>query len=166
MPENHAAICALPNCKNSVPHGPKTRRKREYCSNAHRQKAYRLRNQPAPKRNGLDVTIPNYKQMLKVLGDLPLDQLQALQEHIALLLQNRDKKNVEESFLYFQKGGGVVHLAVSKNVTICGRETDAMQGVPPSAKDRICSHCTKVREKGTWWKTWRKQFGDGIDSKL
>lgn len=165
MSKNASSTCALSTCTNIVSHQPISRRKREYCSNACRQKAYRLRTQPALKRNRTAVTISTYEQMLKLLQELPIDQLQAIHEQTDMLLQQRSTEKTDEPFLYFRKGSGVVHLTVSRNVTICGKETNKMTNIEPTGTDRICKQCSKVRQNGTWWKTWRKEFGDGIEHK-
>ena len=156
MPADTVVSCALPGCNNTFTHNPSDRRKREFCSNRCKQKAYRLRKQPALERN---VTISSYEQMLGLLDTLTTDQLEALQERTQVRLHQRAKQPAEEPtspFLYFRKGSGVVHLAVSRNVSICGRETQSMSEVQPNDQDHICSYCTRTRDSGTWWENWRE----------
>ena len=152
--------CALQDCPNQFPVPSNTRRKQEYCCNAHRQKAYRLRKQPVPKRNDQIVTIKSISQLDTMLGDLPVDQLHSLQSKIESLIKLRTSQKVDEPFLYFRKGKGIIHLAVNRNVTICGRATNKMNEVQPSGQDRICQRCSQVRERGMWWKGWRQTFDD------
>ena len=163
--------CALPSCPNTITHRPSDRRKREYCSNACRQKAHRLRQRPAIERNGTGVTISSYDQIIMVLDELTTDQLVSLQDRIAVRLQQRAKPQPNAvsavpvaPFLYFRKGTGVVHLAVSRNVSICGRTTQDMTAVEPDDITRICQRCAKVRDRGTWWAGWREAFGDSNET--
>lgn len=162
MPVTTKVECALPGCNQTITHSPKDRRKREYCSNACRQKAYRLRHRLTRERNEKSVTISSYEQMLPLLDSLTTDQLEALQSQIAVRL-NQQRPEPTTSFLYFRKGSGVIHLAVSQNVSICGRGTKEMKEVQPNEGHRICHTCAKLRDKGTWWDGWRDLFSDGSD---
>ncbi len=102
-----------------------------------------------------------------VLDTLTTDQLVSLQDRIAVRLHQRAKPQPNAvsavliaPFLYFRKGIGVVHLAVSRNVSICGRATQDMTEVEPDDITRICQRCAKVRDSGAWWAGWREAFGE------
>ena len=115
----------------------------------------------SPKRNENTVTINEYKDVISILDEMPIDQLQKLHKRVVAVIAKRQAPDVDEDFLYFRKGEGVVHLAVNRHVTICGRPTNEMVRVETDSGSRICSRCAKARERSKWWQDWRKYFGDG-----
>jgi len=73
--------CALPGCEKPVPaQAPGARRKRGYCSNACRQKAYRERHHPFPKGNPQMMTF--WEQAADAVEHLTQAQLYSLKQRI------------------------------------------------------------------------------------
>lgn len=146
--------CFRPGCSNIITPNPKAKRPRLFCSNACRQKSYRLRH---TKRNDNSVTITSYSQVISALGGLTQNQLESLRERIDIRLQSFGGTT---SLLYYRKGNGVVHLAVERNVTFCIRETADMTELTSDEGLKVCQRCATVRDTKTWWRGWREAFGD------
>ena len=151
-------ICAWLECENKVAHRPSDRRKREYCSKACKQKAYRQRQREAAERNTSPVTINTYAQVLQTLDTFTPNQLKSLKDRIDIKLKQPTTNTTPSSqatpIRYFRKGAGVVHLTVSGIATFCGRDVEQMREVSHD-EGRICQRCAQVRDNHTWWHNWR-----------
>lgn len=147
--------CTRPGCNNPIRHNPKAKRPRKFCSNACRQKSYRLRQ--VPNRNIDNVTGNSYSDILAALEVLTQKQLESIRERIDIRLQSLGSGS---SLLYYRKGKGVVHLSVQRNVTFCGRDTEGMTKLSSEKGGKVCQKCSTVRDTKTWWHGWREVFGN------
>jgi len=141
------SICALQGCENPAAPGKRGRWKM-YCCDAHKQRAKRWRLKEATRRQfGPTPTEPAPEHRLQTLPTEP----------------ESPQADQPRPLLYFRKGRGVVHLAVSRNVTICGRDTVGMGELEETGGLKVCQYCQRVKDRGTWWHNWRELFGDGTD---
>lgn len=178
--------CALPGCNNPVPlQATSARRKRDYCSNACRQKAYRDRHRPLIKLNTKTVTF--WEQAADAIDHLTQAQLYSLKQRIDTKLGiNTTTATVERlpralpaptrvsqarqpvqspsaaaDLLCLRKGKGVIHLAVNRRLTLCGKDADPMQDTAYQ-EDKLCQRCRTIRDTQTWWQSWREAFDDSV----
>jgi len=179
-------ICALSGCNNPVPpQAVDARRKRDYCSNACRQKAYRDRHCPLEERNTKDVTF--WEQAADAIEYLTQAQLYSLKQRIDTKLginvtatdserkpsvpttptrKPRDRQPAQPqptpaALLCLRKGKGVVHLAVNHQLTLCGKDASSMRDVG-CQDELLCQRCRTVRDTQTWWQGWREAFDDVV----
>ncbi len=179
-------ICALPGCNNPVPpQAAGARRKRDYCSNACRQKAYRNRHHSLVKRNTQFVTF--WEQAADAIEHLTQAQLHSLKQRIDAKLgisataadsvrkllvpptptrasrsrQPAQSQSTQAELLCLRKGKGVVHLAVNRHLTLCGKDADPMQDAAYQ-EDQLCQRCRTIRDTQTWWQSWREAFDDTV----
>lgn len=176
-------ICALPGCDNPVP--PQTvdaRRRRNYCSNACRQKAYRDRHHILIKRNETSVTF--WEQAVDAIDHLTLAQLYTLKQRIDAKLGiikttgagsdkstespaparstlARQTPSAQATLLALRKGRGVIHLAVNHHLTLCGKDAHDMHAAS-DIDGNTCQRCCKVRDTQTWWQGWAEAFDDTV----
>lgn len=143
--------CSLLTCTNQIIHRPSDKRKREYCSNACKQKAYRLRNLIGKNRNKNFVTVSTYNEVIAALEDLTSLQLNKLNKHIEATLRQRSigGSTGSNKFLYFRKGNGVTHLAFPDTNLFCNRDMSGMTEVDGQGQ-KICHRCVAVRERNRW----------------
>lgn len=183
---DHAPICALPGCNNLVPaQAAGARRKRDYCSNACRQIAYRDRHHPLIKRNIQTVTF--WEQAANAIDHLTQAQLYSLKQRIDAKLgrnattatakrppltlpaptrvsqarQPVQSPSAAADLLCLRKGKGVIHLAVNRRLTLCGKDADPMQDAAYQ-EDHLCQRCRTIRDTQTWWQSWREAFDDSV----
>ena len=158
--------CAGPNCANTVARRSNDRRKKEYCSPACKQKAYRLRVAKA-KRNKNTVT---FDDILNVLDTLTADQRQQLLDRLqpptdrSSFTPPKGRPRPEqpqksliptENLRYWRKARGVVHIGVSRNVTFCGKDVGPMTALATAGVERVCLRCQNTKNNHTWWHNYR-----------
>ena len=148
--------CAWHECENQVAHHPSDRRKREYCSNSCKQKAYRHRQREAVEHNGEFVTF--WDQAIDALAHLDTTQKHKLQSLLDDQLGTHklipdqapptsltvdDLQMMGDTIAYYRLRRGVIHLGFSDQpITLCFREKEKMsesQALPLGAK--VCRRC-------------------------
>lgn len=177
--------CALPGCTNPVPaQAAGARHKRDYCSNACWQKAYRDRHHLI-KRNTQIVMF--WEQAADAIEHLTQVRLASLKQSIdaklgistttppverppldapvpSLKFQSRQpaqpQRAAVEQFC-LRKGKGAIHLALNHYLTLCGKDASPMQA-EAYREEHLCQRCCTIRDTQTWWQGWREALDAAI----
>ena len=140
-------ICALEGCENPAAEG-KRGKWRMYCSNAHKQKAKRVRVAEATRRQ--------FGPSVERTRPFPTEPLEPPMRRPT----QRKAKRPEDDLLYWRKGRGVTHMGVSSIVTFCGRGTEGMTKRSGPGITKLCQRCQDTRDNKTWWHGYRAALGD------